>query len=103
MCRVPRLLLTFRGAGQYDVPGAQPALSETKQQPARTDLDVVGVRSDREDRERLAPWWLQVKWQHGQLTPPSARPSWPRPSVLGPRPSTGSVRGGTSPRAERAP
>jgi hypothetical protein len=40
MCRVPRLLLTFGSAGQQDVPGAQPALGEAKQQPARADLSM---------------------------------------------------------------
>ena len=54
MRRVARLLLTLRGAGQHDVTGPQLALGQAEEQTPGADLDVVGVRADREHGQRLA-------------------------------------------------
>jgi len=48
--RVTRFVLAVRRSGQDDVAGPQTRMArrETEQGPARADLDVVGVRPDRE-------------------------------------------------------
>ena len=67
MRRVARLLLTFRGAGQHDVPGPQLALGQAEEQAAGADLDVVRVRADGEHGQRLAGRRVKGQRQHGSL------------------------------------
>ena len=54
-------------SGQHDVAGLQSrlALGEGEQRPAGADLDVVGMRADREHRQRPARRRAQMQWQHG--------------------------------------
>ena len=52
--RVPRLLLTLRGAREHDVADSQLALGQAEEEAPGADLDVVGVRADREHRQRPA-------------------------------------------------
>ena len=64
MRRVPRLLPTFRRAGQHHIADPQPALGETEEQSAGADLDVVWMRADGEHGQRLACRRVQGQWQH---------------------------------------
>ena len=79
------LLLALTGPRQQDVPDTQPrvALSEAEQGPARCDLNVIGMRADREDRQRRVRRRVKAQRQHYATTAPGpAAPTAPTAAVF---------------------
>ena len=64
--RVARLALALGRTGQHHVAGLQagPLLGQRQQRATRTDLDVVGMGTDDEQRQRPSLGRLEIERQH---------------------------------------